>query len=552
MPNSSSTSVAANFHNSKDTAVYSSHQDFVLDCHALDIDSCYFYDLQKDSDIDVTTYSNIYTYKTNLQIPSNEMKKYYDIAEKLSKNAKGNQLDFKVEESCLRIFIPHKDFYQQRVFAVKIGYKTKKEGSSLTWAEDQNLRPCVFTSGHLLNNRSLMPCQDMPQAMSSWHCLITVPPFGEQLTVLMAGEGEPAVDVREDGSQVFKYQSSYPMPASTFALAIGNWPLYCSFPHQIDNCFKQSTSCLGPRFQIFAPLNLHGQKLGRLKEYLQDCFHGLQSILGAYPLQRLDILVVPEGFDSLGMMCPHLMFLSQSVLLCEDTQAAFNMFYRVAHELCHTWLGVLTGPSDWTEEWLTEGICCYLEDVVHAKTLKWNEHETRERLEIRKLLKYRVLKAEINTTREDLQTLRPNGDTSCASLSSMNAEPCIVKNGLNPEKTLLQVHYLKGFFLLKHLEELSGRDEFLGTLRRFIDANLGQLFSSKDLLEHCFRELPKLRQSNLTVDIVCQEWLDTPGMPQPLTAFEVNEENSLYKDVKCEVRNRVTEAVNCVIELLLL
>lgn len=59
---------------------------------------------------------------------------------------------------------------------------------------------------------------------------------------------------------------------------------------------------------------------------------------------------------------PSLLFLSQSVL-CPD----HSMCVRVAHELCHTWFGLITGPLDWTEEWLTEGFCTYSEDILHAQ-----------------------------------------------------------------------------------------------------------------------------------------------------------------------------------------
>ena len=43
------------------------------------------------------------------------------------------------------------------------------------------------------------------------------------------------------------------------------------------------------------------------------------------------------------------------------------MRVQVAHELCHTWFGIVIGPQDWTEEWLTEGFCTYLEDLLHAQ-----------------------------------------------------------------------------------------------------------------------------------------------------------------------------------------
>ena len=64
---------------------------------------------------------------------------------------------------------------------------------------------------------------------------------------------------------------------------------------------------------------------------------------------------------------PSLLFLSQSVL-------HKDMRMRVAHEVCHTWFGVTIGPRDWTEEWMTEGFCTYLEDIVHTKVMEVNKH----------------------------------------------------------------------------------------------------------------------------------------------------------------------------------
>lgn len=43
------------------------------------------------------------------------------------------------------------------------------------------------------------------------------------------------------------------------------------------------------------------------------------------------------------------------------------MCVRIAHEICHSWFGLAIGPKDWTEEWLTEGFCSYMEDIVHLK-----------------------------------------------------------------------------------------------------------------------------------------------------------------------------------------
>lgn len=46
------------------------------------------------------------------------------------------------------------------------------------------IRPCVFSPGAYINNRSLMPCQEPPIAMSTWQAAIHVP---KGYTVLMSG-----------------------------------------------------------------------------------------------------------------------------------------------------------------------------------------------------------------------------------------------------------------------------------------------------------------------------------------------------------------------------
>ena len=45
-------------------------------------------------------------------------------------------------------------------------------------------RPSVYSPGAYINNRSLMPCQEPPVAMSTWQASIHVP---EGCVVLMSG-----------------------------------------------------------------------------------------------------------------------------------------------------------------------------------------------------------------------------------------------------------------------------------------------------------------------------------------------------------------------------
>lgn len=60
---------------------------------------------------------------------------------------------------------------------------------------------------------------------------------------------------------------------------------------------------------------------------------------------------------------PCLILVSQSLLSGEEC-----LSYRLSHEICHFWFGILIGPTDWTEEWFSEGFATYLEDRVHCKS----------------------------------------------------------------------------------------------------------------------------------------------------------------------------------------
>ena len=51
-------------------------------------------------------------------------------------------------------------------------------------------RECVFTHGHLINNRSLFPSQDVPVAMATWQAVVHAP---EGLVVLMSGDNNPVI-----------------------------------------------------------------------------------------------------------------------------------------------------------------------------------------------------------------------------------------------------------------------------------------------------------------------------------------------------------------------
>ena len=41
------------------------------------------------------------------------------------------------------------------------------------------------------------------------------------------------------------------------------------------------------------------------------------------------------------------------------------MLVRLAHEFSHSWFGLMIGPKDWHEEWLSEGFASYMEGIIN-------------------------------------------------------------------------------------------------------------------------------------------------------------------------------------------
>ncbi|EDL16211.1 mCG144660, partial [Mus musculus] len=213
--------------------------------------------------------------------------------------------------------------------AIRIWYKTKPEGQSVAWTTDQNGRPCVYTMGSPINNRALFPCQEPPVAMSTWQATVRA---AASFVVLMSGENSAKPTPLREGYMSWHYYVTMPMPASTFAIAVGCWtemkpkasppddlmtehslPLS---PSEVDlrydntcnhmeyPCRFQSASAASQDiipYRVFAPVCLEGACQEALLWLIPSCLSAAHSVLGTHPFSRLDILIVPTNFPSLGM-----------------------------------------------------------------------------------------------------------------------------------------------------------------------------------------------------------------------------------------------------------
>ncbi|XP_059500601.1 aminopeptidase O isoform X3 [Stegostoma tigrinum] len=441
---------------------------------------------------------------------------------------------------------------------LRIYYETKPEGGSVRWTKDQSGRPCVYTSGSPINNRALFPCQEPPEAMAKWQASVWAP---KGSLVLMSGENCAEPKCNGALTNWFYYVTMH-MPASTFTIAVGYWVeviAECSFRSQIlksssstsDYTNKSSVSlpfCGHPaypcRFQnhiaqaqncipyrVFAPEYLKVRSQEVLLPLMAQCLSAAHCVLGTHPFFRVDVLIVPANFSSLGMASPHIIYLSQSVLSGKNNLCGV----RLCHEIAHAWFGLAIGARDWTEEWISEGFATYLEDVFWAKAQKLSEEAAKEQHQLKSLLRWRRLQDEIQNSEEELQVLRPNKQNTCAVSDSGST---IVKHGLNAGKNFMQVHYLKGYFVLHYLENRVGQKQFLKFFRLFVERFHGQLILSQDFLYMFMENFSELRSQGLSMEVIFQNWLDVAGMPKPLLDETLKwTENRLV----CEVQSEVTK-----------
>ncbi|XP_054110121.1 aminopeptidase O isoform X13 [Callithrix jacchus] len=391
--------------------------------------------------------------------------------------------------------------------------------------------------------------------MSTWQATVRA---AASFVVLMSGENSAKPTQLWEGCSSWYYYVTMPVPASTFTIAVGCWtemkletyslndlaterpfsPSEADFRH-IGVCSHMEYPCRFKNasaatqeiipYRVFAPVCLKGACQETLLRLIPPCLSAAHSVLGTHPFSRLDVLIVPANFPSLGMASPHIVFLSQSIL----TGRSHLCGTRLCHEIAHAWFGLAIGARDWTEEWLSEGFATHLEDVFWAAAQQLDPREAREQQELRACLRWRRLQDEMRCSPEEMQVLRPSKDKT-GHTSDSGAS--VIKQGLNPEKIFMQVHYLKGYFLLRFLAKRLGDETYLSFLRKFVHTFHGQLILSQDFLQMLLENIPEEKRLGLSVENIYQDWLESCGIPKPLQRERSAEaECGLARQVRAEV-----------------
>ena len=281
-------------------------------------------------------------------------------------------LHYTVSPWCIKIWKPGIREAEGFPRVVCIDYETTPQGKSLLWRSDQDGNSCVFSPAAAINNRSLLPCQDPPSAMATWQAWVTV---GRDKIVSMTGDTRPLQypPPGEDGTGgdppthkpleecccapdqdeglarpstlCYYYHTTMVLPIATIAIAIGKWEVeslstvvprakppegggagachHYQYPcHQDPDNWSYKT----PLTLVYPPSCAPAVK--PLGCFLPHALAAATRLLGVYPCRRLEVVVLPQCFGSLGLASPNLIFLSPTVAI-DDPSA----FIRLAHEI---------------------------------------------------------------------------------------------------------------------------------------------------------------------------------------------------------------------------
>ncbi|XP_065834926.1 aminopeptidase O-like isoform X2 [Oscarella lobularis] len=429
----------------------------------------------------------------------------------------GSPLRYETTDWKMNIFAPENRTKFPR--CVKIVYHTKPTGKSLAWANDVNGRPCVFNWGAPINNRAMFPGQDVPGGLSTWNAIARVP---KGCLVLMSGNFYENRSLLKDDFECHFYAMGCLLPCCCVGFAAG---YFVASSAVASLCESDSWSSTIP-CRLFAA---ESQLPAVAKEFhvnLPKYLSAACTVLGPFPYVRLDVIILPRSFGCMGLASPNLVFLSPSVVSGDG-----SMSVRIGHEMSHAWFGCSIGPKDWTEEWLTEGFATYCEDVIEAIALEWPLDSWENRFGLKAVIKWKTLVGEIENTAQTKELLKKEESrlekvqTSRGHMFAAAAGSS-VKNALNPDKRFLQIHYVKGYFLLRYMASKIGVLEFNKVLKAYTTKFRSSLVKSQDFFDVFFDLYPSSKCSEFSSETLTRDWLQSPTVP--IRYSDVTSNNSLF------------------------
>jgi aminopeptidase N len=215
-----------------------------------------------------------------------------------------------------------------------------------------------------------------------------------------------------------------------------------------------------------------------------------EQLYGPYRWGRYDVLVLPPSFPYGGMENPNLTFATPTVIAGDRSLVSL-----IAHELAHSWSGNLVTNATWNDAWLNEGFTTYFERRIVEAVYSKEEAKMQEVLGRQTLEK---VVAEKGATSKDTQL---KGDF----------------DGRDPDESLSEVIYEKGYAFLRTIEETAGRVRLDSFLKYYFNTYAFKSLNTEQFITALHEQL--IKDDTIMIDkINIDAWVFQPGIPTNIPA----------------------------------
>jgi len=385
--------------------------------------------------------------------------------------------DAKTSDSLHYILHPEQEFLGQALQihlkpetnSIEIKYTVPSGAPALQWLEPQQTlsksAPFLFTQSQAILARTWIPLQDSPGIRFTYDAQVEVP--AGMMALMSAANPQ---QLNPEG--IYSFVMNQPIPSYLMALAVGKL--------EYQACGRNTGVYAEPESLAFAVY-----EFGEMQAMLDSA----EQLYGPYRWEQYDVLLLPPAFPFGGMENPRLTFATPTILAGDRSLVSL-----IAHELAHSWSGNLVTNATWNDFWLNEGFTVYFERRI-MESLQGTEY---------------AQMLELLGWQDVMQTISDFGQNNPATCLKLNLE------GKDPDEGMNDIAYEKGYFFLKTIESLVGREKFDVFLNKHFSDNAFQSLTTEVFIEQLYRDL--LTTPELQAHINAERWIYQPGMPEQVPA----------------------------------
>ncbi len=343
---------------------------------------------------------------------------------------------------------------------VTIYYKTTEKTEALDWLMPSQTagktKPFMYTQGQSIFTRTWVPIQGTTAIRITYSAKVKVP---NDLMAVMSATNP----VEKNNEGIYEFNMPQPIPCYLLALAVGDLA-FAPIDHRTGVYTEPSMlkACAEELSDMGAMVN------------------AAEKLYGSYLWDRYDVIVLPPSFPFGGMENPRLTFATPTIIAGDKSLVSL-----IAHELAHSWSGNLVTNASWNDFWLNEGFTVYFERRI-MEALYGKDYA-----DMLALLGYQDLLGEIASAKPEMQSLK------------------LKLKGIHPDEAMSDIAYEKGYFFLRLLEQIAGRDNFDSFLKTYFESHKFQTITTESFIDYLNKNL--IEPHNLVVNV--EEWVYGEGIP---------------------------------------